>query len=71
METNKNFPVGDREAAEIAEWLQTQEGKKGASVISPVTLPSGMSFSTTVCSIFYPTCVCGSGGIFFVLNFCC
>lgn len=43
VETNKNPPVDDKEAAEIAEWLDAQEGKKGASVISPITPPSGSS----------------------------
>ncbi|CAG9541116.1 unnamed protein product [Cercopithifilaria johnstoni] len=38
--TNKNAPVSDREAAEMAEWLEAQEGKKESAVASSVTIPN-------------------------------
>lgn len=44
MVTNKNAPVSDSEAAEMAEWLEAQEGKKDNVVASPMTVPSGVFF---------------------------
>ncbi|VDM13370.1 unnamed protein product [Wuchereria bancrofti] len=40
---NKNAPVSDNEAAEMAEWLKAQEGKKETAIASTVTNASGMS----------------------------
>ncbi|KAL3982138.1 VHS domain family protein [Acanthocheilonema viteae] len=45
MMANKNAPVSDREAAEMAEWLEAQEGKKESAVTSSVTIPSGSTES--------------------------
>uniref|UniRef100_A0A8R1TTP1 VHS domain-containing protein n=1 Tax=Onchocerca volvulus TaxID=6282 RepID=A0A8R1TTP1_ONCVO len=38
MTTEKDAPVSDREAAEMAEWLEAQEGKKETAVASSVTI---------------------------------
>lgn len=45
MTASRNAPVSDREAAEMAEWLKAQEGKKETVVAAPVTIPSGMFLS--------------------------
>ncbi|VDP12551.1 unnamed protein product, partial [Onchocerca flexuosa] len=43
MATKKDAPVSDREAAEMAEWLEAQEGKKETSVASSVTITGDSS----------------------------
>lgn len=61
MTTEKDAPVSDREAAEMAEWLEVQEGKKETAVASSVTITGGIFFilNQWFCGLPY------------LFNFCC